>query len=553
MKKRLVSLALILCMVFSIFALASCGKKKGKGDATKETAATTDRWEVLAPDVKAINADDRVIKIECSELVTAEKGSNNKLYLEGDDQDGKVTAIEQMIRNRNNRANELLGLSVEYVYWDYGYGNQWKHIDTVVQGNDPDAPDVFVNMLYDMNNEVLNSGFKDIWSIPGSFFDFEAEGWLTEWMSNLSLTGDRAYIMGGDYFLDVFRSISMLPFNVTLMNANASKLAPLILGQGGTLGEGEKLSYRFFDLVESGNWTWDVLGKLCEAIWVDKDSNETTTIKDQLGIIADRFGGINASSFLYSCGEQLTNVVTVRNQQSQYNHQQWIQYPEEAPGLNQIFDAVKAVFAGNGALSTSYTFKGSTETEPGSTYHHIKFAKGELLFAGACLLGALEDDVFQKDMKDDYSVVPFPKVNVNKEYNTIIINQGDVGAINVRTTPGKARAVSAYLQYNTEHSMAIREQFLQTVTKYDKMDYNQGTDRMLDLIYDNIRYDRDKTIDDLVCMGEDNRGDRWHSLLKDDEFCGGSTYISQQYKSLLSKKQQRLDAILETWYTLPKS
>ena len=552
MKKRLVSLVLILCMVVSVFALASCTKKKKGGDETKETVATTDRWELLAPEiVKEINADDRNLIIELSVLVTAEKGSNNKLYLEGNDGDDKVTTIEQMVRSRNDKAKQLLGLSIEYQYWDHGYGNQWTHIDEAIQGNSPDAPDLFVNMLYDMNNEVLNSGFKDVWSIPGSYFDFEAEGWLTEWMKNLSLTGDRAYLLGGDYFIDVFRSMSLLPFNVTMMNANASKLAPAILGEGVSLGENEKLSYRFFDLVEAGNWTWDVLGKLCEAIWVDKDSNDATTIKDQLGIIADRYGGINASSFLYSCGEQLTTVTTVRDQSSPYYRQQWLKYPDEAPGLSRIFDAVKAVFSGNGALSTSYTFKGATEDQPGSTYHHIKFAQGELLFAGACLLGALEDDVFQKDMKDAYSVVPFPKIDTEKEYNTIIINQGDVGAISVRTTPGEARALTAFLQYCTEHSIAIREQFLQTVTKYDTMDYDQGTDRMLDLIYDSIRYDRDKSIDDIVCMG--NRDERWHSLLKDDEFGGGSSYISQQYKALLSKKQQRLDEILATWYKLPKS
>ena len=551
MKKRLVSLVLILCMIVSVFTLVSCHKKKGKGEETQETAATTDRWEILAPDVRAIDADDRVIKIECSNMVNSEKGSKNNLYLEGNDGDDKVTTIESMVRARNSRANELLGLSVEYVYWVYAYEKQWEPINTAIAGNDPEAPDVFVNMLYDMNNVVLNGGFKDVWSLPGSYFDFEADGWLTEWMANLSLTGDRAYLLGSDYFLDVFRSMSLLPFNVTLMNASASKLAPVILGEGESLGESEKLSYRFFDLVESGNWTWDVLGKLCAAVWVDKDSSGTSSIKDTLGIIADRYGGINTTSFIYSCGEQLTDVTTVRDQSSPYYRQQWIKYSTDGSKLNNIFDAVKSVFEKNGALSTSYTFSGDTEDKPGTTYHHKKFAKGELLFAGACLLGSLEDDVFQKDMTDMYSVVPFPKVDAKKEYNTVIINQGDVGAISVRTTPGKARAISAYLQYNTEHSAAIREYFLQSVTKYDTMDYDQGTDRMLDLIYESVRYGRDKAIDDVVCM--ESRDDRWHSLLKEQELCGGSTVISGSYKALQEKKQTKLDEIMAKWYTLPKS
>ena len=562
MKKRLVSLFLLLCMMLSVFAMASCSRDKNKGGETAEatTAATTDKWEVLAPRVKALPVDDRMLKIECSKLVTAEKGSNNQLYLEGDDGDDKVTAIEQMVRTRNEKAQSLLGVSVEFTYWDYGYGKQWKQIDLVVKGGAIDAPDLFVNMLYDMNMEVMNGGFKDVYSIPGSFFDFSADGWLEDWMMNMSLTGDRGYILGGDFFLDIFRSMSLLPFNVTMMNAKASKLAPAIIGTGAALGEGEKLSYRFFDLVEGGNWTWAVLHQLCEAAWVDatKDGNGNmgqTDIYDTLGIIADRYGGINASSFLYSSGVKLTETYKITDASSQYNGKNWIKYPDDSSELNAIFDAVKAVFEGNGALSTSYTFKGATPDQPGSTYHHIKFAQGELLFAGACLLGALEDDVFQKDMKDSYSVVPFPKVDASKEYNTIIINQGDVGGINVRTAPNKVRALTAFLQYCTENSLAIREQFLQTVTKYDTMDYDQGTDRMLDLVYDTIRYDRDKAIDDIVGVmdEEELRNSRWHSLLKDDEFCGGSSYISAEFKSVRQSKQDKLDKILTTWYTLPTS
>ena len=553
MKKRIVSLILILCMVLSVLSLASCGKKKSGGEEeTKDPSATTDRWEVLAPDVKTASADARSIRIELDKYGSASKQARNDLYLAGDDQDGKVTAIEQMVRNRNDKAKELFGLSVEYVYWDYAWGAQCTQIEAVVQGNDPEAPDLFVNMLYDLNIELLNSSFKDIWSIPGSYFDFEADGWLTTWMQNLSFTGDRAYILAGDYFLDVFRVLSLLPFNMTLMNANASKLAPAVLGQGETLGEGEKLAYRFFDLVESGNWTWDVLGKLCEAIWVDVDNTGYDSIKDTLGIIADENQGFCAGAFVYSCGEPLIEAYTLRDNASEYNRKQWIRYAPDSTGLNQIFDAVKAVFVGNGSFSTNESpNKGTTEDKPGLAYHQIKFAKGELLFPGVMLLGVLEEDVFRR-MQDDYSVIPCPKVDAAKQYNTVIYNTGDAGAINIRTTPEKAKVLSAYLQYCTEKSTAIRETFLQTVTKYDTMEYNQGTDRMLDLIYDSVLYGRDKTVEDLVekRVGSSN-AKRWHSMMKTGHFMVGSDEIKQQYESLVSTKQTALDEIMQKWYELP--
>ena len=567
MKKQIVSLLLILCFVLSAFVLASCDKNGKKTDTTEPatepvasdtqdatTATTADKWEKLAPKVTMMTESSRQLKIEYSMKKNAEKASKNEIYLQGPDEvvDGVTPGIQEMIYKRNKAAEDLLGIKITYQTSDYEYGKQAGHIDLVVKGNAADAPDLFVNMLYDLNIELMQGSFKDVKSIPNSFFDFDTDGWLKEWMENLSFTGDRAYILGSDYFLDVFRAVSLLPFNMNLMNENAVKLAPAILEEGDELGTGEELTARFFDLVDSRKWTWDVLGKLCEAIWEDRDNDSSDSINDRLGIIADRFGGVNAASFLYSCGLEITKVSTIEDESSEYNHKQWLTFPadSEAAGLNLIFGKVKAVFEGSGSLATSATFSGNTPETPGSAYHHTKFGQDELLFAGACTLGTLEDDAFQ-NMESLYSVVPFPLIASSEgyDYNTIIINQGDAGAINVHVKPPKAKALTAFIQYCTEKSPAIREQFLQIVMKYKVTTYNQGTDRMLNIIYEGIRFDRDKTVDDLICAN--NRGNRWHSLLKDNEFEGGASYITTQYESLLSQKQAALDEALRTWYTLP--
>ena len=563
-------IGLLLVLAILILAFASCGGKTptettageiatgavevtGTTEAATTTEAeteaetTADKWEQIAPKITMITANDRKIKIECSEFATAEKTSRNDIYLKGPDavEDGVTPAIQTMVYERNRAADELLGTTVEFVFWSFDWGKQAGQIDTVVKGNAAGAPDMFVNMLYDLNLELLNGTFKDVWSIPNSFFDFATEGWLAAWMENLSFTGDRAYILGSDYFIDAFRAMAVLPFNLSMMDENAAKLAPAILSEGETLGAGEELSTRFFDLVEEGKWTWDVLGKLCEAIWVDVDGNLQDSIYDQLGIIADEYGGINSGSFIYSCGERLTEVYTVEDESSAYNGRQWIKYADTSAGLEKIFDEVKAVFDGAGSLSTYTTYDGDTPENPGVAYHHVKFGQGELLFAGVCLLGGLEDEAFQ-NMADVYSVVPCPKTDESKSYNSIIHNVADVGAINVNANPRKAKALSAYLQFCTEKSTAIREEFLEIVTKYKTTIYNQGTDRMLDLIYDSILYGRDKTVDDLI------GGQRWHGLMRDEKFHAGSDYITAQYASLVSGKQNKLNDRLKTWYTLPK-
>ena len=565
MKKRLVSAFLILCFILSVFALSSCGKDAASttAQATEPAATdteteeattvevTTDKWEAIARKVQVIVEKDRKLKIELSNHTTAEKSSKNDIYLKGPDAvvDGVTPQIQTMVYERNKAAHELLGTSAEYSYLDAGFDSLAEQIDTMVKGKDPDAPDLFVNMIYELNREVLNSGFKDIMSIPDSYFDFNADGWLKAWMENLSFSGDRAYILGSDYFLDVFRAIPVLPFNVTLMDANSERLAPAILGTDETLGAGEELSTYFFDLVDKGGWTWDVLGALSEAIWLDNDGDNADSITDRLGIIADEFGegGQCACSFIYSCGEELTEVYRIEDPTSEYNNLQWVKYADTSAGLNRIFDAVKSVIEGAGTLSTNYTHAGNSPEEPGIAYHQTKFAAGELLFAGAQLLGALEDEVFQQ-MIDLYSVVPCPKIDAAKPYNSIVYSTGDVGAINVNANPRRARALTAYLQYCTENSPAIREQFLQIVMKYKVTTYNQGTDRMLNIIYKSILYGRDKTVDDVA--GSSNN--RWHGYMRKQHFQAGSDYIATQYASCISSKQSALDRIMKKWYTLPR-
>ena len=237
MLEKIVSLLLILCFLFSVLALSSCGKGEKPAETTapeteptltvptasdagieEATTAevTTDKWEEIAPKITMIAEKDRTLKIECSSRQTAVKGSKNDIYLKGPDAivDGETPLIEVMVYERNKAAADLLGIKTDFVFWDLEFGLQQEPIELAVKGNAPDAPDLFVNMLNDVSHAMLNGVFKDVWSIPNSFFDFSAAGWLDAWMRNLSFSGDRAYILGSDYFIDVFRSMSVLPFNM---------------------------------------------------------------------------------------------------------------------------------------------------------------------------------------------------------------------------------------------------------------------------------------------------------------------------------------------------
>ena len=542
--KKLIVFLLLLAMTASVFA--SCGKSKtattaDPGTPTIPTTAT-DKNKENAKEVKLLPAAARKIKIELSDFGNAEKDSKNDVYLAGPDEDGfdDASTIEQMVYRRNKDANDLFDVTIEYIYWsDLGWSQQAGRIKTLTQAEDETAPDLFVNMIYDLNNATMNGCFKDIWSIPGSYFDFDADGWMKDWMTSMSFTGDRAYILAGDYFVDVLRAFGVLPFNTTLMDANAAKLAPALFGEA--LSDTETMSQRFFDYVEAGNWTWEALGKLSAAVWEDRDGDNQTTFNDVLGIIGDANSGMATSIYLYSCGEPLFETKPLSKEGDKNNGKSWIFYADDATALGTIFDAVAGVFSGDGAFADTRS--------DATSYHWPKFASGEALFSGTCVLGALESDTF-KQMTDLYSVVPLPKVSASKNYNTIIHNIGDAGAINVNTAPDKAKALSAYLEYCTENSGKIREEFLEIVTKYKTTVYNQGTDRMFDLIYNSVINGRDKAIEDL--MRDVDKNSQWHVIMRNGGLTPNSSDLASNYATMKSAKQSYLDDKMAIWYTLPK-
>ena len=550
MKKLIVFLLLAAILTLGF---ASCGKKKPAqtNDPGNDTAATTDRWEVLGPEIAAqYNADAKSFRFEMSAYSNSEKTSKNQKYIKGPDSlAGTQETIGQLVYERNSNANRLLGTTVEYIYWDqYGWEKQAPQIKLLVDANQPDAPDLFVNMIFDLGNATLQGCFKDVKSLPGSYFDFSANGWMKDWMESMSLTGDRAYILAGDYFIDVLRAFGVLPFNADLMNENGDNLAEALFGKENGLSEGETMSQRFFDYVEDGKWTWDSLKKLCEAIYVDSDGDGQNSIEDTLGILGDASTGMTTALYLYSSGEPLFETYTKED------GKQWIRYPDGVGALGDIFDAVASVYGGKGALATKAdSEKEGTPDNPNTAYHWVKFGQGETLFAGACVLGALEDTAFQQ-MEALWSVVPIPKVSADKQYNTIIHNVGDAGAMNVNTDPAKAKMLSAYLQFCTEHSAEIKNEFLQITTKYKTTIYNQGTDRMLNLIYANVLNGRDKAIEDLMRLNENCKQKVWHNLMKEgNRLNHTSADLVTGYASARDAKQAHLDTILETWYGLPKA
>ena len=86
------------------------------------------------------------------------------------------------------------------------------------------------------------------------------------------------------------------------------------------------------------------------------------------------------------------------------------------------------------------------------------------------------------------------------------------------------------------------------MTKYKTTTYNQGTDRMLNVIYDNLITGRDMALE---FTAEQTSDRRTVSILKGQGYVGDSAFLAAAYQSNLSQKQANLDNVLTKWYALP--
>jgi hypothetical protein len=547
--KKIISFLLLLVVLVGTFAACGEGDDDGGTTAPGTTApgttnpgttapsTTTDIWvDSIGPEVRALAEEQRSLKFEMGRLTNAELDAMTDIYMANGEEMG-TSSIEQLIWERNKAAEELLGVTMTYDYCDADWGNVAASVANNYNGKN--APDMYVNMIFDLTFATLSGYFRDVKTMDG-YFDFTHDSWLNDYMMDLSIGQDRIYLLASYYFIDMFRAMFVVPFNMDLMDANVERLKNIITQE--ELAASEKLSPYFFELIQEGKWTHDVLTAICENIWKDNGTVENADdIDDVLGFVADCSWGYSSSGLLYS------NKIDITEETKDENGMVIaITYPTTPnETLVKVFNEVAELFNANGALALNQGAAAITKFKQ-------KFAEGTLLFGSGVLLGAIASEEYQQ-MSDQFSVVPMPAIEASAEgedlpYATMIHNRGNVGAINVMST--KYKVVSAFVQYVSENSEHIYDEYLNVTIKFDDFSGNAGTSAMLDIIYDSIRSNREKVIDDVLhTKGWGKINDyRWHMLLMANGYTQyGNDGILPMYETSYKKKMSYLEAVLSDW------
>lgn len=566
--KRLISILLVVMML--VIALASCmGKTPASTTAATTTTPTTTppttttkpsvdvddvvnpKWETLATDVKGMAADLRSLKFELSDVISGTYDAKNEEYMVGPDSLEGASAIQRLIYERNKEACDTLGITIEYTKNNDNWGFAYPNIVTTCTSTEiPNAPDMYVNMMYDMVGAALGSSFRDLLSIKDSYFDFTEEGWFYDIMSDMSFSRERVYLMASDYFVDIIRNMMVLPFNLSMLDSSVQNQELVDVLAGGQYQNGDYLSDYLFDLVRDGKWTYDKLTAICEKISQEGNGGVSGDSEDDiLGLYLDCSGGTMASGLLYS-----TNVVGLSDTKDANGAVTKIVYPATGDELHKVFKKVDTLMKASGTLAA---LGAGTESVEINGNIDRKFAQGTLFSNGPTLLGDFENDSYQKDMQDIFSVVPLPLLEEGSvdDHNTPIHNCAMVGGINIQSQ--KYLAVSAFVQYSTEHpkTQEIRLEYLEIAMKYEMFEYNPGTDEMLTIIYNNIKSCREMIVDNIVAQQGDygwEKQVRWHGFLLGNGFENADNFLSE-YESLRSSKQGDVDELLAKWYQLPKA
>ncbi len=543
MTKRLISLLLVLVMVaVALVSMVSCGSEEDPtpDEPNKPDKPSTSDKDDNDPWAKVNFADRKgnpyplIMQLSTSNA-GGEMESGGEKYMKGPDESSADPVLEA-VRKRNSDAERILGIDMSYVYIDKPWGSIKGAIMETEKGG-VDIPDLYCDMIHDMlGASVENAVFKNLYRYTTEnlhnysdnyyeegYFNFEHEkGYYTDLMADMSLTGDKQFLIASDFFLDVIRALILLPFNITMY--------------GESVDVNDKEAFKLYEMVQDYNWTWDAMRQM-SSLYPGGEEN-----MDKNLVMAIAGGGLSSIALMYSTSFTVFEEVTSGGKIVGYRMGDAV--PSE---FSALFQKIADLVDEGGIYANSAILK--EEDREGIRLCNEKFAKsGTSLFATPTMMGLLEEDIFQ-NMTDDMGILPLPKLQegTSTPYCSIINGIGKVGALSYHSPNGKE--MSAYIQYVTENSAEVLTKYYDDAMKH-KYSSDAGSQVMLDLIYDSIGSQKTMMLEELMVSCNWNVSPHvWNNLLQSQNYTGNATNIAQKYGECRDLKNNTLASIFQMWET----
>ena len=173
-------------------------------------------------------------------------------------------------------------MEISYDYYSdskkYGWGANIDTICTTVLSNDPNRPDIYCNFITDSVGASLRGAFANLYStLRGTgemkglnYFqftdkDYDEEtnnlGYMYDYMTTLTLSKFKMYILASDYCIDMVRSFLVVPVNVKMLNSIVGSI------EEDRNGDGVINLDDFYEMVKNREWTYTKLAEYCDKIY----------------------------------------------------------------------------------------------------------------------------------------------------------------------------------------------------------------------------------------------------------------------------------------------
>ena len=445
MKKAKI-LALVLAMATLLSLLVSCGSSSVVSDGGDRVG---DSWEGVDFGGQEVHVSISVNQYEECMFPACD------IYTVGPDTVGSNKVAKEVLK-RNTRAAEELGVTIKYSETNLTYNKIFDDIKGIVTTSSKNSPDIYSNDLIGLAKAMVN-GY--LWNVknPGedvkNYFDFEKDGWYTEYIKGCTFDQEKLYIFAGDYFIDMIRMAWVLYVNEDVFNATLNNMPEWCT----SLDE-------FYAYVAAGEWDIDTMAQIVTNVHADGEGG--------VRYAADRTD--------VRIGASLAHVADwVFASSSDVN----VYYQDKTDGYKpKVIESIDTFQKVSNKWITLSQSKGTivtAQTAAGVKEATEIFLDGKTLFASS-RLGEMESSPL-RSFTANKGLVPFPKWDLYEQdrYHTVVHNQVELGAI---LNSAKAySAASALMQFLNEESDQVIYTYYDEGLKY-KYNDNKNARAMMDLI-----------------------------------------------------------------------
>ena len=410
MTKKLVAFTLILAMLCPF--LFSCMDEKDN-DVTQDPSVTItepkDKWEGVY-----FNGDEIIISL--SDYIPSgakSAGADHSVkYIQGPDA-YTTDSVQNAVFDRNEKVTQQLGLSTHYDYVTYTANPDYslQVLENFVLTDLEGSPDILSAKSYGIvRGAIKGLLYNALTTEHENYFDFSDDGWYSEYIYSNTLNPEKAFMLGGDYFIDMLRFTFSILVNIDMYDE-------LFASEGG--------SESLFELIEDGLWNYDELMRTSDKAHIDtgtvgkQDANE-----DTFGLITKLpWTNIN---FFYSAGMDI--------------------FEQKDGKLSYISDLTEM----HNHLDRMLEMKSHASfLDPQISSSLDIFMNGRSLYALDQFVLTLEGTNIQ-NMDAKVALIPYPKYYEDEIYRGMLCDDGNIGCILYNSD--KFTQCSAFLQLATENS-----------------------------------------------------------------------------------------------------